>query len=167
MVNSVQQVHSYDRKILVIVGLGLALSIYSLYVEIKHDLDESYEALCDINSLVSCSAAFFSDFGRGFGLLPEPLAFRNPVFGVLFYTTVLILILLGHKLQNARLLVALAILSNLGSLFLGFVLTFVLRVACLVCISTYVINFLLLKFTWRRLKLIQHSENLQSQKRRH
>jgi uncharacterized membrane protein len=39
-----------------LVGLvGLALSAYALYVEYKSEQNPSYEAMCDINSRVSCS----------------------------------------------------------------------------------------------------------------
>ena len=39
---------------------GLALSIYSFYVEYKKENDSNYEALCDINERVSCSSVFMS-----------------------------------------------------------------------------------------------------------
>lgn len=40
--------------------LGVALSVYALYVEFLKEADENYEAMCDINSYISCSKVFTS-----------------------------------------------------------------------------------------------------------
>ena len=41
--------------------LGIAVSLYSLYVEHHKEADESYEAFCDISPSVSCSAVISSE----------------------------------------------------------------------------------------------------------
>ena len=40
--------------------LGVVLSVYALYVEVKKTQDKSFQALCDINSRMSCSKVFSS-----------------------------------------------------------------------------------------------------------
>jgi len=161
MANSSARLRSIENKLLGVIAAGLALTLYGLFVEIRHDYSQSYVALCDISPTVSCSAAFLSDYGRGFGLLPQALAFRNPVYGLLFYPTLLILLYLDSPIST-QVLLGLALLSNIGSLYLAYILAFVLHVACVICISLYIVNFLLLVYSWRRFKLIrqtQHTKN--------
>ena len=49
----------------------------------------------------------------------------------------------GNFLLAMRLQLALCCLANLGSLYLGYILYFILQDACIICIATYVVNFLL------------------------
>jgi vitamin-K-epoxide reductase (warfarin-sensitive) len=67
------------------------LSIYSVYVEIRAEEDESYEALCDINSRISCTRVFTSKFAKGFGIMPEALNLPNGVYGMFFYSSMALL----------------------------------------------------------------------------
>ncbi|VDK68641.1 unnamed protein product [Litomosoides sigmodontis] len=53
--------------------IGLALSLYALYVEHNLDLDINYQPMCDIASYVSCSKAFRSPFAEGLGVAPRIL----------------------------------------------------------------------------------------------
>uniref|UniRef100_A0AAF5PPK9 vitamin-K-epoxide reductase (warfarin-sensitive) n=2 Tax=Wuchereria bancrofti TaxID=6293 RepID=A0AAF5PPK9_WUCBA len=48
--------------------IGLAVSLYALYVEHNLDNDSSYRPLCDIAYYVSCSKAFQSAFANGLGV---------------------------------------------------------------------------------------------------
>ena len=50
----------------------------------------------------------------------------------------------GNFLLVARVQMLLAIVANLGSVYLFYILFFVLRDTCVVCISSYVVNFALL-----------------------
>lgn len=47
------------------------------------------------------------------------------------------------------------ILSNLGSVYLGYILYFILQDACVVCISTYVVNIALLILTLVRISSLK------------
>lgn len=105
--------------------------------------------------------------GKGFGLLPEAIAFKNPIMGLIFYPSILVLLQLGQKPPFATILLILVVVSNLGSLYLGYILAFVLHVACVVCISVYVINFIILMYAWRRWKLIEQIRQLNDAKRQH
>lgn len=145
----------------------MILSLYGLYVEVQHDLQPSFEAMCDINPTISCSAAFLSDYGKGFGILPPQLALRNPIFGILFYLTMLVLVLLPpERPLYTQAILALAIIANLSTLYLGYILAFVLHVACVVCITIYVVNFIILILAYRRQKLVTHSVSRNMSKRR-
>ena len=46
---------------ILVCNLGLTLSVYAYYVEHTKNEDSKYEALCDINGLISCSAVFTSE----------------------------------------------------------------------------------------------------------
>lgn len=49
--------------------IGLAVSLYALYVEHNLDSNMNYRPVCDIASYVSCSKAFLSPFAEGFGIV--------------------------------------------------------------------------------------------------
>ena len=44
--------------------LGMILSLFAFYVEMRKHQDKSYVALCDINEQVSCSKVFTSKYGN-------------------------------------------------------------------------------------------------------
>jgi len=129
--------------------VGIALSLFAFHVENKKQHDDSYVAMCDINEHVSCSKVFTSKYGRGFGLLQlfldedSPLIQPNPVYGIIFYVTTFLLSF-GNYVFVARIQLMMCILANSGSVYLGYILYFVLHDMCVVCISTYVVNFALL-----------------------
>ncbi|KXJ29143.1 vitamin K epoxide reductase complex subunit 1 [Exaiptasia diaphana] len=135
------------RVLLCITGLGL--SIYALHVETSKVKNKDFKALCDINEHMSCSKVFASKYGTGFGLV-EPVLGKNSqlnvpnsIFGILFYTLVCLIGFSSSKFA-AFLNLAFSIASCFGSLYLGYILYFVLHDVCLVCLSTYVVNALLL-----------------------
>lgn len=187
MASPAAQLKLIDRKIVLWVLAALVLTAYSVFVEYNIDTyGKSYKALCDISSSISCSTAFSSYYGlllksmpkqinlpsikfvgKGFGLLPEAVAFKNPIIGLIFYPSILLLLELGQKPPFATILLILVVVSNLGSLFLGYILAFVLHVACVVCISIYVINFIMLRYAWRRWKLIEQIRQLNNAKRQY
>lgn len=51
---------------------------------------------------------------------------------------------LGNYLFLARVQMLLCIMANIGSVYLGYILYFVLEDICVVCVSTYFVNFVLL-----------------------
>ncbi|XP_070573105.1 vitamin K epoxide reductase complex subunit 1-like [Ptychodera flava] len=128
---------------------GLALSAYALYVETAKERNSDYKAMCDVSKTISCSKVFTSKYGRGFGLI-EPLFGRdcilnlpNSVFGLIFYV---LQFFLGQSSNPTAslVLVIFSLLSNLATVYLAYILYFILNDACLVCISTYVVNAALL-----------------------
>ncbi|KAL6095101.1 uncharacterized protein ACO6RY_16368 [Pungitius sinensis] len=135
--------------------LGLFLSAYALHVELSRERDPDYRAMCDLGESVSCSKVFTSRWGRGFGLVQffvakdSLLNQPNSVLGLLFYTLQMGLGLSLSK-EAAALLVLSSWVSVAGSLYLASILAFVLGDFCMVCVSTYVVNFALLYTNLRR-----------------
>ncbi|XP_028913552.1 vitamin K epoxide reductase complex subunit 1 [Ornithorhynchus anatinus] len=135
---------------------GLALSAYALHVEAARARDGHYRAFCDLGRAVSCSRVFSSRWGRGFGLVEmvlgpdSSLNQPNSVFGLLFYSLQL---LLGcSRAPWTSVVLALSsLLSLAGSLYLAWILFFVLHDFCFICITTYAINVGLALLNYRRL----------------
>ena len=117
-------------------AIGFLLSCYALYVEKKAEHDKNYQPLCDISEKVSCTKAFKSKWGKTFGI-------ANSVYGLLFYAFVFVITFVSIKL-----IFFLAVFSVLISFYLAYVLHFKLKTVCLVCYSTYIVNILLLVFSY-------------------
>lgn len=137
---------------LVFYATGLGLSSYAYFVEYQLEHEPGYKAMCDIDESHSCSSVFNSTYGRGFGIVGKlmgnqnhPLNVPNSLYGIVFYSVLGMLFLLG---SNSRFLVSfqfyMLILANCMSIYLGYLLYAVLKTICVVCISTYSVNFLLL-----------------------
>ncbi|XP_020494540.1 vitamin K epoxide reductase complex subunit 1 [Labrus bergylta] len=128
---------------------GLCLSVYALYVEQSRERDPDYRAMCDLGESVSCSKVFTSRWGRGFGLVQffvdkdSLLNQPNSLLGIIFYTLQMGLGMFVSK-KAVVFLVFSSWVSVAGSLYLATILTFVLGDFCMVCVSTYIINFALL-----------------------
>ena len=129
--------------------IGLVLSLYALHVETQASKDPNYVALCDISSLsMSCSKVFSSPYGKGFGLVgrilgdDHPVNQTNSVYGIIFYSTMLLSAFLKSKLVST-VQFYLTLVSVVGSLYLAYILYFILQELCPVCVSTYVLNIFL------------------------
>ncbi|XP_074787122.1 vitamin K epoxide reductase complex subunit 1-like protein 1 isoform X2 [Athene noctua] len=138
---------------------GAALSLYALHVEHAVARDPAYRAACDLGPAVSCTRVFASRWGRGLGLV-EGLLGRdsvanvpNSAIGLLFY---LLQGLLVPGRGAAAVLLGTSVASAVVSLWLAGVLAFGLRDLCLVCLSTYLLNALLLALNWRRWRRLRH-----------
>ncbi|XP_065258975.1 vitamin K epoxide reductase complex subunit 1 [Emys orbicularis] len=147
---------------LVLCALGLALSVYALHVESSRERDPGYRAMCDLSPSVSCSKVFTSRWGRGFGLVEDLLGkhsiFNQPnsLFGIVFY---ILQTLLGFSPSTlaAVTLVGTSVVSIAGSLYLAYILFFVLHDFCLVCVTTYLLNGALLLLNYKRLVCLSGS----------
>ena len=115
--------------------LGFLLSLYFLYVKTKQK-NNNYKALCDISDTISCSKAAKSNYSALFG-------FSNAILGVIFYPIVFILQLSSFNFY----IFYLSIIASLFSLYLIYI-SFKIKVLCPVCITTYIINFLILYFSF-------------------
>ncbi|XP_012718546.2 vitamin K epoxide reductase complex subunit 1 [Fundulus heteroclitus] len=151
---------TWERKVrILLVLLGLVLSVYALHVELSRERDPEYRAMCDLGESVSCSKVFTSRWGRGFGLvqlfLPKDSVLNQPnsVLGILFYTLQMGLGLCLSK-KAVLALVLSSWVSVAGSIYLASILAFVLGDFCMVCVSTYIINFALLYTNLKRRKAI-------------
>ncbi|XP_017274069.1 vitamin K epoxide reductase complex subunit 1 [Kryptolebias marmoratus] len=156
-----QGVPRWERRVrLILCLLGLVLSVYALHVELSRERDPAYRAMCDLGESVSCSKVFTSRWGRGFGLVQffvaqdSPLNQPNSLLGIVFYTLQMGLGLTLYK-KAALALVLSSWVSIAGSLYLASILAFVLEDFCMVCVSTYIINFALLYTNLKRRKAIE------------
>ncbi|XP_068610714.1 vitamin K epoxide reductase complex subunit 1 [Brachionichthys hirsutus] len=152
---------TWERKARTFLCLfGLFLSVYALHVELSRERNPDYRALCDLGASVSCSKVFASRWGRGFGLVhlfaakDSPLNQPNSVLGIIFYTLQMGLGLSLSK-KAALFLVFSSWVSVAGSLYLASILAFVLGDFCMVCVSTYVVNFALLFTNVKRKRAIE------------
>ncbi|XP_033466527.1 vitamin K epoxide reductase complex subunit 1 [Epinephelus lanceolatus] len=147
---------TWERKVRIFLCVfGLFLSVYALHVELSRESNPDYRAMCDLGESVSCSKVFTSRWGRGFGLVQfvvaedSPLNQPNSVLGIIFYTLQMGLGLSLSK-KAAMFLVFSSWVSVAGSIYLACILAFVLGDFCMVCVTTYVINFALLFTNLRR-----------------
>jgi uncharacterized membrane protein/protein-disulfide isomerase len=116
--------------------LGLVASAESTRVHYQALHDPLYASYCDVSAAVSCTDAYTSRFGSVAGV---PVA----LFGLLFFTFVLGLIVMAARSTTARdnlpgYVFALSTLGLAAVLYLGYASYFILGVVCLVCATTYV-----------------------------
>lgn len=120
--------------IILISIIGILLSVYAYYVEIKSK-EKNYHAGCDISNKISCTKIFNSRYGKLVGV-------SNSLLGIIFYFVVIVLFYIRFEL-----IFYMTLLSVLGSLYLAYLQFFRIKSFCLVCSSVYILNILLLIFS--------------------
>lgn len=137
--------------------LGILVSIYALYVEIKKEHNPDYVAHCDFHENASCSRVLTSEYGKGFGLLQylvgkeSMLNVRNCSVGIVFFAVQLISGMLPFDWMSHVLFYS-SVGACIGCTYLAYVLFFVLKDLCVVCLVTYVANFGLLYLNHARVE---------------
>ncbi|KAK2910844.1 hypothetical protein QQF64_026411 [Cirrhinus molitorella] len=162
----------WERIVRLLVCLsGILISLYAFHVEREKTRDSNYRAMCDLSSSISCSKVFTSRWGRGFGLLgtifgnDSAVNQPNSVYGILFYIFQLLLGLTASAMA-ALILMTTSIASVMGSLYLGYILYFVLKDFCVICITTYALNFILFVLNYKRLVYLNEAWKQQLQAKR-
>ena len=124
------------RKLLIAFALlGLAASSAATYVHYNLIQNPDYSSFCDINTTVSCKAAYLSRYGSLAGV---PVA----VGGILFFTWVLLL-MWGSRGKSRILdsapayIFAGSTLALAAALYLAYASFFVLKEVCPLCVATY------------------------------
>ena len=127
--------------------VGLLLSIYAYYVEIKTKQNVNYKAVCDITDGASCGKVVTSKYGK----IVDGIS--NSVGGILFYISVLVLTLynLPVFMTSLQAIFYLSVLSILGSLYLAYIQYFKIKSLCVVCTAIYIVNILLVVFSYLKL----------------
>ena len=120
--------------------IGLLTSVYTYYVEQKLNVDPNYKPICDISDKVSCSRTFQSQYANLFLV-------SNALAGLGYYA----LILLLHFFAATNLLFYLVLAGCMASIGLAYILLFKVKSYCLLCITTYVVNFLMLLVVWGKI----------------
>ena len=123
--------------IIILCILGFLFSWYSFSVEKKLEKDKNYKAVCDISEHISCTAAAKSEYSTMFGM-------KNSVKGMIFYP--FIIVLAWFNLSDYVFYLAAA--SMLMTLYLMYVSYFKLKNYCLICSGVYLVNILILVFSW-------------------
>jgi uncharacterized membrane protein len=125
------------RLLLAFAALGLGASAWSTWVHHALLTRPGYASFCDINSTVSCTQAYLSQYGSLWGI---PVA----ILGLFFFAAVLLLVGLGGRLTVPARENVPAYVFALSTIGLGFVLylawasLFQLRAVCMLCVVTYV-----------------------------
>ncbi|KAL4224377.1 Vitamin K epoxide reductase complex subunit 1-like protein 1 [Mactra antiquata] len=161
MKNSAKQPRYTVLTTVVISVVGMILSVYAYHVETSIHSDPTFRALCDISAKMSCSKVFSSRYGTGFGILEyivgkdSFLNQPNSVYGMIFYIQSAILATtMTYELVLVQLISS--ILAGLGCVYLAYILIYILDDFCVVCVSTYVINAILLICAFLKYRAIQN-----------
>ncbi len=110
-------------------ALGFGVTLYGFFVEYKVKRDTTYKPACDISDRTSCTKAFTSEYSTTFGI-------SNTILGMIYYATVFILALLGW--DTITFLVTSA--GALMTIWFAYLLYVRLKIFCVVCTTTYLVN---------------------------
>ncbi|XP_059146212.1 vitamin K epoxide reductase complex subunit 1-like protein 1 [Physella acuta] len=135
--------------------LGVVTCLYALHVEVNKERDPSYRAACDLSEHMSCSRVLTSKYSQGFGVMHllfgenHMLNSRNCNIGLVIYIINILLCVFLPSPMAATILYYGSIVSVLGCVYLAFILFVVLKDVCIVCMSMYGINAVLLYLTYK------------------
>jgi vitamin-K-epoxide reductase (warfarin-sensitive) len=128
--------------------VGAAVSLYALWTEHKISAaaaaGDEFSPICDIRGFASCSKVLTSDYSYPLslcGLVPRghTMDVSNAFAGLLWYLLAAIHAYLP-LLRQPSIFLALSVGSLGYSCFLFYVLKFILRDLCLVCVLMYIAN---------------------------
>ncbi|XP_013378654.1 vitamin K epoxide reductase complex subunit 1-like protein 1 [Lingula anatina] len=163
----------YTSLLLLLCVLGFLVSVYAYHVEITKERDSSYRAMCDISAKISCSKVFTSRWGRGFGLIELVVGDHhhwlnqpNSVFGILYYMTQVVLGVFCPTVTAATMQLVISVTACLGCVYLAYILYFVLEDFCVVCVSSYIINAIILIVNILNLNLVKSNSRKSEGSRR-
>ena len=129
---------SLARRLVVVLALiGLVASLASLYVHYRLLATPGYDSFCDVSATVSCTDAYLSKYGSFMGL---PVA----LLGAIWFVFVLLLAWLemaGPPSMRESIPAYLFLASTIALaiiLYLAYAAFFILKVVCLLCLTTYV-----------------------------
>jgi uncharacterized membrane protein/protein-disulfide isomerase len=125
------------RLLLAFSALGIGASGTSTYVHYRLLTDPTYTSFCDVNSTVSCTQAYTSQYGSFLGVPVAPL-------GLLYFLFVFVMAAVAGRATSKGRETAPAYIFAASTVGLTFVLYlawasyFVLQVFCILCATTYV-----------------------------
>lgn len=125
------------QPIIIVAVFGFLFSLYSFYVEKQIEKNKKYKAVCDISDTMSCSAAAKSDYSKLGGI-------ANSVKGLVYYPLFALLALFGHT----AIVFYLSLASIVMTFYLIYVSYFKLKNYCIICSGIYLVNILLLYFSY-------------------
>ncbi|AYV77270.1 MAG: vitamin K epoxide reductase complex subunit 1-like protein 1 [Barrevirus sp.] len=139
-------------NIISLLGLiGIAISLYAIYVERSARKSKRYVAVCDMNESVSCSLVLisaYSKLGEVYLGLSKDSIFNlpNSYYGILFYIAITIYPIYPFTIIPFRevLFFGASILSIGVCCLLAWILYFKLNNFCAICATTYILNMFIL-----------------------
>ncbi len=137
-----------SRIVLVVLALaGLGVSLYLTNFHFKILSDANYESFCSINATFDCDKVNSSPWAKLWGI---PLG----LYGAGFYSVILALsaFTFSRKDKHAgapQLIFGLSFLAVVLSLGLAYISAVEIGAWCILCVSLYIINILLLVFSYR------------------
>ncbi|KAK1947440.1 Vitamin K epoxide reductase complex subunit 1 [Phytophthora citrophthora] len=145
-------------KLSVYGALGVAVSSYAVYVKKqKTVLQSEYAAFCD-SEVFSCSEVLTSEYSSllsHWGVVERDsvLDVSNAHLGVVVYMLYMLFPLVQKVVPyHAEFYAVVSCCATIVMLYLAFILAFVLRDFCIVCVATYIITTALL---WNSLALLR------------
>lgn len=121
---------------IILATVGFGLSFYMFMVERKIKKKPSYKPICNISDRISCTKALESEYAR-------PLGVSNALLGLLFYPALILLVFTYSAYVYYASIAACCV-----SFFLALILYFRIKTFCIICSSLYVVNALLLIFSY-------------------
>lgn len=136
----------YYLPFLCICLIGLASSVYLGISHYRIHTDPTYSSFCAVSRALNCDTVSTSPYAVLFNL---PMA----LWGVLGYLFVMVVLIAAgyRKFSRKRfwpLLFWIALAYSFGSLVLAWISSVRIHSYCIMCILTYVVNFVLLYYAW-------------------
>ncbi|CAF0719632.1 unnamed protein product [Brachionus calyciflorus] len=136
-------------------SIGLLIALYSYYVKVKYLKNPNqFRAWCDINDKMSCSKVITSKYGSGFGIVGKlfgensSLNVSNSLLGGVFYGLQIVFTFYNENDLVQFFGFSSSFLSIVGSIYLAYILYFVLKDFCIVCNLSYLVNAFIFYFNW-------------------
>jgi uncharacterized membrane protein len=124
--------------LLVFTALGLIASVWALYVHYRLQSDPTYISVCDVNESVSCQQVLTSQYGSVLGV---PVAAGGAIWALLVFMLAAFGLKEPKSETASRVAGYIFVLATLGLatvFYFGYVSFFVLKTACLLCMTMYV-----------------------------
>ena len=146
----------------------MTLSAYALYVESQHEkyMSKEFKSLCDIPPMKifgfelpnsSCSEVFAHPAGKIWsylGLIPKDSSLDQPnaLYGFIFYVVIALTALMRKNIIAAHVALFFGLFSVILSVYLAYILAYVMHHFCILCVSTYVVNFSIFFVSLKKLR---------------
>jgi uncharacterized membrane protein len=124
--------------LLVFTAVGLIASTWALYVHYRLQSDPTYVSVCEVNESVSCQQVLTSQYGSVAGV---PVAAGGTIWALLVFMLAAFGLKEPKSETASRVAGYIFVLATLGLatvFYFGYVSFFVLKTACLLCMSMYV-----------------------------
>ena len=136
----------YFGAVALLVVIGLVASVYLSISHYRVYTDNGYKSFCALSKAINCDTVSQSSYSIFLGL---PV----PVWGVIGYMFLILLTLFAcsrdaDKKRIWPLIFWITLVFSCYSAILAFISTYFIHSYCIVCISTYGVNLLLLMYSW-------------------